>query len=83
MAIKVRARARGYYGEEIKEVGAEFLVPSKEQLGRWMDVVGEEDDAPKKAKAAAPKRGAKSDPPSGDDAPPADGTKPPDSGDVI
>jgi hypothetical protein len=50
MAIKVKAVAVGFMGRLI-QVGEEFEIDNKKQLGKWMKVI----DAPKAApKAKAP-----------------------------
>lgn len=38
MGIKVRANAVGYF-EQLRQPGDEFEIESKDQLGKWMDVV--------------------------------------------
>lgn len=43
--IRVRANAVGIYGHARRRVGEEFTIASREQLGRWMDVI-DGSDAP-------------------------------------
>ena len=61
MGIKVRAKARGYYGLQIREKGDEFLVEDEESIGKWMERVtgskaaakaAPEPEKPKKGRAA-------------------------------
>lgn len=40
MGVKVKAKARGFYGQ-LREIGEEFEVADKKSVGTWMDPVGE------------------------------------------
>lgn len=42
MSIKVRAIARGFYGNQLRESGSEFDIESKEDLGKWMVLKSDE-----------------------------------------
>lgn len=41
MAIKVRAKARGFYQGSLVEKGATFTVASEQELGAWMERLDE------------------------------------------
>lgn len=42
--MKVRAKAAGFYGS-LREVGDEFVIKSEEDLGLWMEPVGDSGDS--------------------------------------
>lgn len=43
MGIRVRARAKGFYGNTLREKGEEFVIADRKELGRWMDELGKTD----------------------------------------
>lgn len=63
--IKVRATELGFYGGSRKRPEAVFWISGKEELGKWMEVIDETDDAKPakggkaKAKASEPEPEAK------------------------
>lgn len=48
--IKVRATQLGFYGASRKRPGDVFVINGKQELGKWMEVVEEVSDEPKRAK---------------------------------
>jgi hypothetical protein len=46
MAIKVKALELGFYDGKLRPEGAEFTVETKDELGRWMEVLGEAEPEP-------------------------------------
>ena len=53
MAIQVVAIAVGFFGK-LREVGDEFSIQNKNQLGKWMKIVGEANDEPETGKTDGP-----------------------------
>lgn len=54
MAIQVVAIAVGFSGK-LREVGDEFSIENKNQLGKWMRVISESNSEPETEKADSPK----------------------------
>lgn len=63
MAIRVRAKARGFYDKNLREVGSVFSVRSEAELGTWMERLEDAAPAPEKpmpdkpAASGTPKKG--------------------------
>jgi hypothetical protein len=53
MTIRVRAKARGFYGK-LREVDEEFSVEGKDDLGTWMEPIKDEPKPKAGAKPGGP-----------------------------